>query len=428
MLQIAKGPKFPKIFEQVLGKFRPGSPKDEAGTEFRGNGVLTLGAELELQIIDAKTLALTPKAEDLLKALKLEKKVKPELYLDMIELNTGICKSAVEIEADLAATLDQMMAAGEKLGVTFSSTGSHPTSGYSDAELYPAERYNKLIDRNQWLTRRWKVYGLHVHIGMASGDECIRFNNFFMRLLPHLLALSASAPFWHGHDTGLATCRPAIYEALPTAGLPYFVQSWSEFTTLCDTLKKAKAITSLKDLWWDLRPSPNFGTLELRVCDSPATLLETAAIVAFIHGLAHWFRDHGEWLRQVPQPNHWLMRENKWRVIRHGLDAELVTDLDGGNRPIREDILSWIDKIEPYGTPLGYAPYMAALRAICARGNSAARQRSLFARNKSMHEVLEFNAQEFRGQKPLNSKVVFVERDRTSPGTLAVPTMLMFNH
>ena len=192
-----------------------------------------------------------------------------------------------------------------------------------------------------------------------------------------------------------------MYEALPTAGLPYFVQSWSEFTTLCETLRKAKAITSLKDLWWDVRPSPGFGTLEIRVCDSPATLAETVAIVAFIHGLAHWFKDHGDWLSQVPQPQHWLMRENKWRVIRHGMDADLVMNAEGDNQAIREDILGWIEKIEPYAMKLGYVrPHGCAawdLRQGQQFGPPAIsiRQEPILARG------YRFNMQEFKARRPL---------------------------
>jgi carboxylate-amine ligase len=393
---------FPRIAETVLGQLGLSPARDDKmNTDFRANGVLTLGAELELQIVDAETCALASRAEDLLKPFEPGAKIKPELYLDMIELVTGICRDANEIEGDLSKSMDLLVAEGEKIGVGFASTGSHPFSRYASSDVYPAERYNDLIDRNQWLTRRWKVYGLHVHIGMESGDACIRFNNFFMRLLPHLLALSSSAPFWQGEDTGLATCRPTMYEALPTAGLPYFVQSWSEFTSLCETLRKAKAITSLKDLWWDVRPSPGFGTLEIRVCDSPATLAETVAIVAFIHGLAHWFKDHGDWLSQVPQPQHWLMRENKWRVIRHGMDADVVMNAEGDNQAIRGDILGWIEKIEPYAMKLGYVPHMDVLHGICAKGSSSARQRSVFARNQSLREVTAFNMQEFKARRPL---------------------------
>jgi carboxylate-amine ligase len=401
MNQSANKPNFPRLIESVFGQFKLVPEKDKPDTDFRSNGILTLGAELELQIVNAETCALTSKAEDLLKVLKTESRIKPELYLDMIELNTGICRDANEVESDLSKTLDLLEAAGEKIGVAFASTGTHPFSRYALSDVYPAERYNDLIDRNQWLTRRWKVYGLHVHIGMESGDACIRFNNFFMRLLPHLLALSSSAPFWQGYDTGLATCRPTIYEALPTAGLPYFVQSWNEFTALCETLRRAKAITSLKDLWWDVRPSPGFGTLEIRICDSPATLAETVALVAFIHGLAHWFKDHGDWLSHVPQPQHWLMRENKWRVIRHGMDADLVMNAEGDNQAIREDILDWIKRIEPYAMKLGYIPQMDVLHGICAKDSSAARQRAVHARDHSLREVASFNMKEFKSRRPL---------------------------
>lgn len=393
------------LVDTIAGLFRPNGEAGKAGTaaeatRFVANGALTLGVELELQIVDRTNFELAPRAQDLLGALGTNVCVKPELYLDMIELNTGICADANAAAADLGQTLDRLTAAGEALGVAFASAGTHPTSSYADSVVHPAERYAMLIDRNQWLTRRWRVYGLHVHVGMESGDDCIRFNNFFLRLLPHLLALSASAPYWQGVDTGLATCRPTIYEALPTAGLPYFVADWAEFTALTDTLRRAGAITSLKDLWWDVRPSPGFGTLEIRVCDSPATLAETAAIVAFIHLLAHWFRDHGDWLAQVPQPPHWMMRENKWRVIRHGLDASLAANAAGDNKPVREEILAWLDKCGPYVETLGYHTQAQTIRDICARGGSYARQRAAFAAKGTLGAVTAWNLAEFHARKP----------------------------
>ena len=403
-----RAPEFPRgsIVQQRQSskKRRSGQSERPEGLVFRSGGVLTLGVELELQILNTETSALAPMAQELIAAVGLSKKVKPELYRDMIEINTAICKDAKEVEADLGATIDAMTSAANSLGISFASTGSHPISDYSTSHVYPAARYDDLIDRNQWLTRRWKVYGLHVHIGMRSGDECIRFNNFFLPLLPHLLALSASAPFWQGQATGLATCRPTIYEALPTAGLPYYVHNWHEFTDLCETLHRAGAIRSLKDLWWDLRPSPTFGTLEIRVCDSPATLAETVAIVAFIHALAHWFQNHGEWLHQVPQPRQWLMRENKWRVIRHGLDADLVLNLGGENRPIGEDIRIWLEMLSPQIETLGYGRYEEILWDICAKGNSSVRQRAVHARNRSLVEVVELNRREFLERAPFSSK------------------------
>ncbi|PZP84057.1 MAG: carboxylate--amine ligase [Azospirillum brasilense] len=363
---------------------------------------LTLGVEVELQLMDAQTMNLAPRAEEMLAALADNPKVKPEFYLSTIEANTGICADVGEVERDLKPTLDAMAQVAAERGIALATTGCHPFARYSDCIIADTARYQELIDRNQWLTRRMTVYGLHVHVGMKSGDDCIRYNNFFMHVLPHLLALSASSPFWQGDDTGLSSCRPTTYEALPTAGMPYEgVHSWADFEKLYHTLKACGSIQSLKDLWWDLRPSPGFGTLEIRVCDGLPSLAGTLAITAFIHGLAHWFRDHGEWMAQVPRPASWVMRENKWRVIRHGLEAELVTNNQGATKPIRQDIEEWLTKIAPYTDALGYSGYIATLRDIMAQGTSSERQRAVFARTQSLQEVARHNAHEFAKGHPV---------------------------
>jgi carboxylate-amine ligase len=368
---------------------------------FHSGGVLTLGVEVELQLVDPVTGHLVSRAEELLKATQHLDKVKPEFYLSTVEINTGKCANVQEVESDLRGSMQALNAVADPLGIAFSTTGCHPFARYSDCVISPTERYLELIDRNQWLVRRMTVYGLHVHIGMASGDECIRFNNFFMYFLPHLLALSGSSPFWQGTDTGLSSCRPTTYEALPTAGQPYHVRDWHAFERLYDSLKLCGSIQSLKDLWWDLRPSPCFGTLEIRVCDGPATLYETLAIVAFIHLLGHWFSDNGNWLESVTYPTHWLSRENKWRVIRYGLDAELVMNTGGKTRLLRDDISEWVERLIPYAEKLGYQSYMNALLTMVEHGNSSTRQRRVFEQTGSLEEVVRFNSEEYRRQAPL---------------------------
>lgn len=368
--------------------------------DFQSSGMLTLGVEIELQLIDRETMNLAPRAEELLNATQHLKKVKPEFYLSTVEINTDKCADVHEVEKDLRGTLAEMNPIAEKLGIALSSTGAHPFAKYSDCIISSTERYQELIDRNQWLTRRMTVYGLHVHIGMKSGDDCIRFNNFFMYFLPHLLALSASSPFWQGVDTGLSSCRPTTYEALPTAGQPYHVHSWKDFENLYESLKKCGSIKTLKDLWWDMRPSPGFGTLEIRVCDGCATLYETLAIVAFIHLLAHWFADHGSWMESVSYPPRWVSRENKWRVIRYGLDAELVINTEGKIRSLRDDMREWLDKLAPYAEKLGYQSYIANLRTLMEKGTSSQRQRAVFQKTQSLEEVVKFNIDEFSAQQP----------------------------
>lgn len=367
---------------------------------FRSGGQLTLGVEIELQLLDKETLNLVPRAEEVLARSTALPNITKEFYLSTVEINSRKCEDVHEIGRDLLAALDRLDEIGDSLGIFFSTTGCHPFARYADCIITPTPRYNELIDRNQWLTRRMTVYGMHVHLGMGSGDECIRFNNFFLHFLPHLLALSASSPFWQGEDTGLASCRPTTYEALPTAGQPYVVHSWREFGQLCNTLKACDAIQSLKDLWWDLRPSPAHGTLEIRICDGLASLAETLAVVAFVHALAHWFKDHASWLDQVPPPPRWLARENKWRAMRFGLDAKLVTQLDGSVKPLRDDVLDWCDRISGSIAALGYEQYFVTLRQILAGGNSSMRQRFVHAQTGSLHHVVQHNIAEYRARSP----------------------------
>ncbi|WP_347252605.1 YbdK family carboxylate-amine ligase [Legionella sp.] len=376
-------------------------PTDNEDIQFLSNGFLTLGVEIELQLIDPETLNLSSKSEEVLHATAHLPKIKPEFYLSTIEITTDKCDNVKEVEDDLYASLSDLQCATKDLGLLFASTGSHPFSKYSDWQVSPTARYLDLIDRNQWLTRRMSVYGLHVHLGMKSGEDCIRFNNFFMYFLPHLLALSSSSPFWQGIETGLASCRPTAYEALPTAGQPYQVKSWQDFEHLYKSLKACGSIKSLKDLWWDLRPSPSFGTLEIRVCDGTATLAETLALVAFIHTLAYWFADNGGWLESVACPPHWLSRENKWRAIRYGLDSELIMNTEGKIKLMREDIYEWIGKLEPYVDKLNYQHYFSFLRTIMESGTSSERQKKVFSQNASFEDVVKHNVREFLLQRPL---------------------------
>ncbi|CDZ78422.1 Carboxylate-amine ligase YbdK [Legionella massiliensis] len=376
---------------------------NEEEISFRSNGVLTLGVEIELQLIDSSTYNLCSRAEEVLQETAHLKKIKPEFYLSTIEINTDICSSVRHVEDDLYQTLRSLQLATKNMGIQFATNGSHPFSSYSDWIISPTERYLDLIDRNQWLTRRMSVYGLHVHLGMSTGEECIRFNNFFMYFLPHLLALSSSSPFWQGIDTGLSSCRPTTYESLPTAGQPYHVRKWQDFEHLYNTLKSCGSIKTLKDLWWDLRPSPGFGTLEIRVCDGAATLSETVAIVAFIHTLAYWFSDNGSWLESVAYPPYWLSRENKWRAMRYGLNAELVMNTDGKLKLMREDIQEWFEKLQPYIEKLNYQTYFSTLNTIIDKGTSSERQQKVFERAGCLKDVVKHNVSEFLLQVPLYS-------------------------
>ena len=377
------------------------APKmEKSDLYFCSSGVLTLGVELELQLINEKNYNLSPNAEELLNATKHIDKIKQEFFLSTIEVITDKCTSVHHIADDLYQTLAGLKGVAKDMDLLFSATGSHPFAKYADWIISPDERYKEIINRHQWVTQRMSIYGLHVHLGMLSGDDCIRFNNFFMHFLPHLQALSASSPFWQGIDTGLSSCRPTAYEALPIAGQPYQFTKWQDFEDLYNALKLCGSIKSVKDLWWDLRPCPSFGTLEIRVCDATPSLSETLSIVAFIHTLAHWFADNDSWLESSCPPS-WLARENKWRALRYGLDAELVMNAEGKTKSMREDIQEWLEKLQPYISALNYQDYFLSLQTILDLGTSSERQKRVFANTGSFKEVVKHNVNEFYSQKPI---------------------------
>jgi carboxylate-amine ligase len=375
--------------------------RDAEAIRFKPNGFLTLGVEIEINLINPVTCQLQNRGEEVLKAATALKKVKPEFCQDTIEVNTGICQDVHAAETDLKTTFASLKAICGEMGLAMCTTAIHPTADFHESKLYDSPRYKANLERVRWLLRRSIAIGLHVHIGMKSAQDCIRYNNFYLHFLPHFLALSASSPFWRGEDTGLVSSRPSAYEAIPTAGPPYPLQSWGEFEELYWSLKNCGAISSLKDLWWDARPSPGYGTLEIRVCDGVATLAETLAITAFIHLLAHWFADNLDWLDQMARPPQWVARENKWRSMRYGLDAELVIGAAGNTKPLRDDIRDWLTKLEPYALRLGYADHMNMLRQIMEKGPSAIRQRMVYEKTGDLNEVIRFNMRELEAGRPL---------------------------
>jgi YbdK family carboxylate-amine ligase len=224
--------------------------REKKALEFKQNvEALTLGVELELQVLDGESLLLTPRAAEVLERGENEK-LQPEFFQSTLEVITSVCHNLHALESDLKHSLQLVSAKAHTLNLKIASTGTHPLADYRERLITPSKRYEELIDRNQWIIRRMAVYGMHVHIGMPSGDACIRYNYFFMHFLPHILALSASSPFWQGKYTGLSSCRPTTYEALPTAGMPYLVRNWNEFQKLYRFLVRTEAIESMKDLWW----------------------------------------------------------------------------------------------------------------------------------------------------------------------------------
>lgn len=362
---------------------------------------LTLGAELEFQILDNSSLQLTPRAAEIIKVANTKKIIR-EFFQSTVEVVTGVCENASSMDRDFTDSIRKIREVAHLLEIQLASTGTHPMADYRERIVTDSARYKELVARNQWLVLRRAVYGMHIHLGMKTGDECITYNNFFLHFVPHLIALSASSPFWQKYNTGLSACRLTMYEAMPTAGIPYLVKSWSEFQKLIKFLRRSDSIRSMKDLWWDLRPSPALGTLELRMFDAPASYHEAMGIIALVHALALWFRDHREeWIKTTPSLKHWIYRENKWRAIRYGLEASIIISRTGQTELLKEDLERWIIKLQPYIQSMKYEKYVDIIPKIIGKGNSSERQRKVFEQSGDLMTVIRHNIMEFEQGNPI---------------------------
>jgi carboxylate-amine ligase len=255
-------------------------------------------------------------------------------------------------------------------------SGTHPTSDWTDQQISPNPRYEKLVEQMQWLARRLQIFGVHVHVGVRSPEKVIPIVNALTAYIPHFLALSASSPYWVGTDTGLASARSKVFEGLPTAGVPYQLSGWDDFEDFMSTLICAQTISSVREVWWDVRPHPQFGTVELRVCDGLPTLYEVSWAAALSQCLVEMLNGQLDRGYTLPVPKGWTVRENKWRAARYGLDAEVIVADDGTTRPLREMLVELVDELVPIAERLECAKELLRVKDVIDVGASYARQRA----------------------------------------------------
>jgi YbdK family carboxylate-amine ligase len=351
---------------------------------FRSSERASLGVEWELQLVDRQTRELSAGAVEILEQIRPEgaeehPKAKHELLQSTIEIITGVCTTVEEAKADLAGTLAEVTAAADARGLGVMCAGTHPFTDWQTQQISPKERYLELVERMQWLARRLQIFGVHVHVGVRSPEKAIPIVNALTQYVPHFLALSASSPFWVGADTGLASARSKVFESMPTAGLPYQLSGWHEFETYMETLISTHAIESVREVWWDIRPHPGFGTVELRICDGLPTLDEIGAVAALSQCLVEQFDTQLDRGYQLPRPTNWIIRENKWRAARYGLHADIVVDEKGTVRPVRQAVLDLVAELEPTARRLGCRNELADVERILAVGASYQRQRAVAA-------------------------------------------------
>ncbi len=392
---------------------------------FRSSERASLGVEWELQLIDLETRELVPGANEILEQLRPEgaeehPKAKHELLQSTVEIITGICTTVGEAKADLAGTLAEVAAAAGERGLGLMCAGTHPFTDWQTQLISPKERYLELVERMQWMARRMQIFGVHVHVGVRAPEKAIPIVNALCAYIPHFLALSSSSPFWVGCDTGLASARTKIFEGMPTAGLPYQLAGWDEFEEYMETLISTKAIDSVREVWWDVRPHPDFGTVELRICDGLPTLDEIGAVAALAQCLVEQFDTQLDRGYTLPTPASWVLRENKWRASRYGLDADIVVDEKGTVRPVRQAIVDLVEELRPTAKRLGCEDELADVLRVLEVGASYQRQRAVAAEHEGdLRPVVDSLLAEMRDGLPTTGPVGRPAEPVPGPGDCA---------
>jgi carboxylate-amine ligase len=361
----------------------------------------TLGIEWELQLIDRHTRMLRQDAREVLAAVPglsesgEHPKMKYEFMQSAVEVITGVCSTVAEAKGDLAATISQLQRITGERGTMLACAGTHPVSDWRDAKMAPIQRYAELLENLQWLARRIQTFGVHVHVGIRDRSKAIPIVNALAGYLPHFLALTASSPFWSGHDTGLASSRSVIFGGLPTSGPPQLLTDWSEFEDYMDTLLRAGTIRSIKEVWWDIRPHADFGTIEVRMFDGLPTLREIGMAAALAQSLVHLLDAQLDRGYKLPSPAAWVVRDNKWRATRYGLDAMVITDDYGSTAPLRDQLYELVHELEPVAERLGCAEELGVAFEVLDQGASYERQRAVVASGGDLPDVVDALVAEF---------------------------------
>jgi carboxylate-amine ligase len=366
---------------------------------FKSSQPLTLGVELELQLVNTRDYNLTRGASDLLGAVKKAKhpgEIKPEITESMIELSTSVCADHAHVLAELQAMRDVLTGAAAKLNIGVAGGGTHPFQKWSERRIYDAPRFRKVSELYGYLAKQFTVFGQHIHVGVRSGDEAVRMVHALARYVPHFIALSASSPFSLGADTQFDSSRLNVVNAFPLAGFMPEVPDWAAFERYFASMRGYGIVESMKDFYWDIRPKPEYGTIEVRVCDTPLDVARAAQLAAYAQALVAAALEDAA---AGPQPNMQLVYSyNRFQACRFGFAAMIVDPADRKHVCLGDDIVAALQRVVPFAERLGGSAAIAELhKAALARENDARTLRDELARRGSLTDVVRVACERWRG-------------------------------
>ena len=367
----------------------------------------TIGLEWELALVDVDSGDLRQVAGPILDAVRPHGQaehphIKQELLLNTVEVISGINTNVAGAASDLERAIAEIRTITDPLRVELMCAGTHPFARWNQQKVTDKERYATLIDRTQWWGRQMLIYGVHVHVGIEDRDKVLPIIRALLTVLPQLQSLSASSPFWGGDDTGYASNRALMFQQLPTAGLPFQFDQWSELEAYVGDMVHTGVIDAFNEVRWDIRPAPHLGTIEVRVCDGTPTVTELKAMAAFVHCLVEYFSaqlDAGTTLPTMPS---WFVQENKWRSARYGMDAILILDKEGDEELVRDSVTKLLKELEPVAARLGCLDELDGVHTILRKGAGYQRQLAVARRNGGeLDAVVRSLVAEMRAGRPI---------------------------
>ena len=349
----------------------------------------TLGIEEELMIVDAETLDLVNSIETLLEEVPdTTGDVKPELMESVLEVSTTPCKNTREAGEQLRELRQQVQETANSKGLAIGSAGTHPFAMWEDQRIVARTRYRDLVAALRFVARQELIFGVHVHVGVDDPDKAIHIANGMRVHIPLLLALSANSPFWRADATGLLSTRTPIFRAFPRVGIPPTYKDWEDYQKQVGFMIDSRVIEDYTYLWYDVRPHPNFGTVEVRVADAQTRLEHTLGLAALIQAMVKEIGEHFDAGKRLSRYPHEMIDENKWLAARHGMDGNLV-DLPKKERvPTAQLARRVLDRVREHAQDLSSEAELEGIEDILERGNGATRQVIVYEANNDLREVM----------------------------------------
>src|SRR3954454_10226943 len=347
----------------------------------------TIGIEEELMICDARSYDLVNAIESLLEDAP-EGEIKPELMESVLEISTDPCANTVEAGEQLRALRHQVFETAAGRDLVIGSAGTHPFAMWEDQRIVARPRYRDLISALRFVARQEIIFGVHVHVGLDDPDKAIHVANGMRVHVPLLLALSANSPFWRADPTGLASTRTPIFRAFPRVGIPPRYDDWEDYQRRIEFMIESRTIEDYTYLWYDVRPHPNFGTVEIRVMDAQTRVEHTLGLAALVQAMVKELCEHFDAGKRLSTYPYEMLDENKWLAARHGLDQELV-DLPKTRRVLtRELAMRVLERIRHHAEELGSADELDGIQDLLDRGTGASRQLVVYEANHDLREVV----------------------------------------